>query len=115
MPRETSLADALGGIDPRPPEKQAEPSSPTVESLLDVTDPTEFCQKILESREFRQYIVNGITLCDLPPAVMCRILDHAWGKPAERVEVQGAVTIKRVVREVIASSDATVSKATSVH
>jgi hypothetical protein len=81
-----SLADFLGVQDPRPDEGAALPDA---EALVDVSDPKEFCEKVLESREFRQYIMNGITLGDLPPAVMCRIIDHAWGKPVDRVEHTG--------------------------
>jgi hypothetical protein len=47
----------------------------------------EFAEKVVASREFRNYVVNGIQQRDLPQSVMCRILDHAWGQPVKRVEV----------------------------
>lgn len=99
MERVQSLADFLGAEDPRPPERRDLDYS----SLLDTSDPKAFCQKVLETREFRQYIMNGITLGDLPPAVMCRVIDHAWGKPPERVEHTGkdGDPIIREVRRVI--------------
>jgi len=92
MEKFQSLADYLGVTDPRPEDlrakSEARPSEPTPAQILDERDPTAFCKKILDSREFRQYIMNGIVLGDIPPAVMCRVIDHAWGKPVERVEVR---------------------------
>ena len=96
-----SLADFLDVPDPRPEDKRP---NTEYEALLNTSDPKDFCQKILESREFRQYIMNGITLGDLPPAVMCRVIDHAWGKPAERVEhtgKDGAPIITEVRRVIV--------------
>lgn len=88
MEKFQSLADYLG-LEPLGDQQLETRTEPTVERLLDVTDPKAFCAGILESREFRQYIVHGITLGDLPPAVMCRIIDHAWGKPPDRIEHTG--------------------------
>lgn len=81
-----SLAEHLGAIDPRPEDKR-----PTNDwdALVDVNDPVKFCQGVVSSREFRQYIMNGVVLGDLPSAVATRIMDHAWGKPPERVEHTG--------------------------
>jgi hypothetical protein len=83
-----SLADFLDVPDPRTPE-QLELPEPKVEDVLDVEDPKEFCKKILGSRQFRQYILNGIVLGDLPPGIVMRVMDHGWGKPPERHEVVG--------------------------
>lgn len=88
MDKLQSLAEYLGVVDPAPSSVASSFSSTTIDVLVDVTDPVKFCQKIVESREFRQYVVNGITLGDIAPAIMGRILDHAWGKPVERVEVR---------------------------
>lgn len=86
-----SLATFLGVQLPDP--AAAPPADgPAFEELVDVSDPQKFCQGIVASREFRQYILTGILLGGkdgLPPAVMCRIIDHAWGKPVERVEHSG--------------------------
>jgi len=82
-----SLADFLDVQDPRTPEQLAQPE-PKVEDVLDVADPKEFCEKILGSRQFRQYILNGIVIGDLPSAIVTRMMDHGWGKPVERVQVQ---------------------------
>jgi len=81
-----SLAEHLGAIDPRPEKDQLKSD---FDALIDITDPKDFCQKIVASREFRQYVMSGIVLGDLPPAVVTRIIDHAWGKPPERVEHTG--------------------------
>ena len=82
-----SLATFLGTLDPRPEDRR--PAASDIVTSLEITDPKEFCRRILESLEFRQYIMNGIVLGDLPPAILCRVMDHGWGKPAERVEHTG--------------------------
>lgn len=112
MKQTHSLADLLDVPDPRTDAQSATDvkTSPTVDSLLDITDPTEFCQKILETREFRQYILNGIVLGDLPAAIVTRVIDHAWGKPPERVEHTGKdgapiATITEVRRVIVRPGD----------
>lgn len=85
MPKVETLADYLGVPDPRPEEKR----EGDFEALADIKNGTEFCQKIVETREWRQYIMNGVVLGDLPAAVATRIMDHAWGKPPERIEHTG--------------------------
>lgn len=88
MDKQQSLADFLGATDPRTPEQLSEPE-PSITDVLDVEDPVEFCKKILGSRQFRQYILNGIVLGDLPSTIVARLMDHGWGKPPERVEHTG--------------------------
>lgn len=80
-----SLAEFLGVL---PQVSEPDVDHPTAKTLLDVADPKVFCQGILNSREFRQYVVSGITLGDIPPVVLTRIMDHGWGRPVERVEVE---------------------------
>ena len=57
--------------------------------LEDISDAKTFARAVLDSPEFRQYIVSKLTIGDLPPAIICRLMDYAWGKPAERVEHTG--------------------------
>lgn len=59
--------------------------------LLEITDAKQFAKAVLESRDFRQYIVFGLRSGKVPPAVMLRLMDYAdgWGKPVERVEHTG--------------------------
>jgi len=69
-------------------------------------DAREFCLRVVRSPEFRTYITNGIVLGDLPPAILCRILDYAWGAPLKRVEVVGRdggpiETISRIERVIV--------------
>lgn len=54
--------------------------------LLDLTG-QEFCKGVVNSRQYRQSIINRILSQDLPSAIECRLLDHAWGKPPDRLEV----------------------------
>jgi hypothetical protein len=50
----------------------------------------DFCRGVLESREYRQSVLQRVTLGNLPPAVECRMYDYAYGKPPDRVEHTGA-------------------------
>lgn len=64
------------------------PRTPTIE-ISDYTGLAgkQFAQAVLNSEEFKRYISDGIKARDLPPAVLCRLIDHGWGKPVERVEL----------------------------
>jgi hypothetical protein len=77
-----SLYDALRLQDPNHKEKAPEPwyDKPLTAK--------QFADLVTNSREFRQYILNGILLGTLPQTVMCRILDHSWGQPVKRVEFE---------------------------
>lgn len=46
-----------------------------------------FCRALVESREYRMALLARVSAGSLPPAVECRILDHAWGKTPMRLEV----------------------------
>lgn len=81
MAKPLSLADVLGVLD----EKNGETPSSTVDPV-EITDPKEFAEAVLQSREFRQYVVRSLTLGELPAAVTTRIMDYGWGKPVDRVE-----------------------------
>ena len=76
-----SLADFLGTAPPA--------DSPTETALEDLTDPRDFAEAVLKSREFRRYIVHGLVLLELPSAIVCRLMDYAWGKPTDRIEHTG--------------------------
>lgn len=83
MPDEPkSLAELLGLAQPEPP---AEPS------LVDITDAKAFGKAVMESREFRQYIVDGLRLGNLPgfSSILGRFMDHVLGKAPDRVEHTG--------------------------
>lgn len=66
---------------------EAEPT-PHLEDIAG--DAEAFCKAVLNSLEFRRYIVNSLTLGSLPSAVMLRLMDMAgWQKPPERIEHTG--------------------------
>lgn len=93
-----SLAESLGLLDIK--EDFKEDPHAKYEGLSGV----EFCRAVVDSPEFRRYVVTGILAHDIPPALVTRIVDHAWGKPTERVEhsgVNGAPIITRVERVVV--------------
>lgn len=96
MDKFKSLADYLG-------------TTPAVESdaprLEDITDSKQFALAVLSSREFRRYIVDGLTLGELPAAIVTRLMDYAWGKPAERIEHSGRVENITEVRRVVIHVD----------
>ena len=56
-----------------------------------ITDGREFGLAVLNSLEFRRYILLGLSLGTLPgfTSILGRLLDHAIGKAPERVEHTG--------------------------
>lgn len=83
----------------------------SVERLTDITDCREFAKAVLESQEFREYIVYGLRRRDIPATLILRLMDYAegWGKPPERVEHTGkdgepiVTEVRRVVIRVNAN------------
>ena len=87
--------DDLPPVDLKPEECPFEdPTAQELESsafLVDITDCHEFAKAVLESRDFRQYIVDGLKRHTIPATLVLRLMDYAdgWGKPVERVEHTG--------------------------
>jgi hypothetical protein len=81
-----SLADFLCVPSDETPLELGEPR------LEDISDPKEFAQAVLNSREFRQYIVNGLILGNISgfSSILLRVMDLAgWQRPPDRVEHTG--------------------------
>lgn len=91
MQRVQTLADFLGTDQPAP-------AAP--EPLLELSV-KDFCKGILRSREYRQSVLDRITLGTLPSAVELRFYDYAEGKPTEHIEHTGRVDSVTEVRRVI--------------
>jgi hypothetical protein len=95
MDKPQSLAEYLGLVPEAPDEGPR---------LVDITDPKEFGKAVMESYEFRQYIVSGLTLGNLPgfTSILGRLMDHVMGKAPDRVEHTGkdGQPIETVVTEV---------------
>ncbi len=91
-----TLADYLGTDAPVAPD----PDGPRLE---DIADSRAFAIAVLGSREFRTYIVSCLTLGTIPPALLMRMMDYAWGKPPDRIEHTGkdGAPIVTEVRRVI--------------
>lgn len=113
-----SLAEHLGVIDPR--------AKPTADAPLQVVEPDildltgiEFCQGIVDSREYRESILRRVLLDELAPAVECRLLDMAWGKAPQRLEHTGKdgqpIEITRVERVIIDTFESTSTDKTTTH
>lgn len=79
-----SLAESLGLVDlyadREPLTKDVEPTP------LNASD-------IVNSPDYRASILRRIRNDDLPPAVECRLLDHALGKPIDRVETKDTTEV----------------------
>lgn len=86
-----SLAEALGVLTLI---EEAAAAPPTVEPTAAVSAKA-FCQSIIDSPEFRRYLRDGVLLGDLPTPIICKIMDHAWGKPVERLEVEDKTVRER--------------------
>lgn len=80
-----SLFDTLG----LPPKEQASETRQSESAIpRKRLSARKFARALLESDEFKAYILNGIVLNDLPPVILCRLMDYGWGKPVERIEVK---------------------------
>lgn len=75
-----SLADVLGVPDLKTPDVQPDP-------VDDPTNITEFCQAVLNSRQYRESLMRRIMFDELPQAIELWMCNTAYGKPVDRVEV----------------------------
>lgn len=80
-----SLAEYLGVNCQEPADLPAD----SVHSIPETLDAKEFARRFLNSAEFKRYLVNSLSLGELPPAIITRMMDYAWGKPVDRVEHTG--------------------------
>lgn len=78
-----SLADVLGVLDPQQPVSLQQDAKPFVKMTAKA-----FSQEILNSRQYRESLLRRIIFDELPPAVECKLMDHAWGRPVEKVQVE---------------------------
>lgn len=85
-----SLYDAL--LVPRPEGTKASPATGGPWPIDGVTG-QEFAETVVNSEEFRAYILYGLRSGDLPAAVVCRFMDHAWGVPVKRMEIEDTTPI----------------------
>lgn len=94
MAQPKTLADLLG-------------TSELPARLEDVAgDATKFCEAVLNSAEFRQYVVSGLLLGSIPAAILSRVMDVAgWPKSADVHKFVGAnggpIEVVQEVRRVI--------------
>lgn len=82
MDRPQSLADLFGTSD----------AAVELPRLEDIADGQEFAKAVLNSIEFRRYIVNSLILGEIPPAILLRVMDLAgptWQQPPKRVQHSG--------------------------
>lgn len=73
-----SLADLLG--------VSADDAAPSLTDAVDVTDVESFGKLLVNSREFRTYLIDGLKFGNLPgfTQVLCRVLDKVWGAPSSQ-------------------------------
>lgn len=75
-----SLADVLGVQDPLDKEMPvAEPETPRTAQ--------EFARALLDTRQYRESFLRRVLTDELPPQVESWLLNTAYGKPVERVEM----------------------------
>lgn len=84
MEKFQSLADYLGVTPPLPGE-----TSELLDERVQFDDPKTFAMAVLNSMDFRRYLINAFTFGNVPAGIVLRIMELAWGKPVERVEHTG--------------------------
>jgi hypothetical protein len=82
-----NLAEALGIDNPDP--KAAKP-----DAAAEVPDlgARQFARTVLNSNQYRESVLRRILMNELPPAVETKLMDYAWGRPVERIEVEDKTT-----------------------
>ena len=82
-----NLAEALGIKNPLVEEAKAkgrpEPDPVPVGEL----NGRDLARYVLNSTQYRESILRRILFDELPPAVETKLMDYAWGRPTERVEI----------------------------
>jgi hypothetical protein len=87
-----SLYDALHVPNPDAPAEKVEPWPEHLTGK-------QFAELVVTSQEFRKYILLGIATGDLPPAVITRLMDHAWGSPVKQLEVKDVTPAQEMTVE----------------
>lgn len=82
--KQPTLLEFLSGESAKTAEPAAETKS--AREYLSCDNVKDFCKGILQSREYRQSLLDRIILGDLAPQIETRLYDYAYGKPVERVE-----------------------------
>lgn len=81
-----SLADVLGINDPQKP---AGEDTPVVDPKLPARmTAKQLSREVLNSKQYRESLLRRIIMGELPPAVECKLMDYAWGRPVEKVQVE---------------------------
>lgn len=86
MPREMTLAEYLGVVDPVLPKEQQIVTTPAP-SITKLTVKS-FCQDIIQSREYRESILRRVIMDQLPQAIETMLWNRAYGPVVEKVEVK---------------------------
>ena len=96
-----SLYDALGLPESSPVTPKPSMQDVLLDEIADMSG-EEFCKGIINSREYKLSVIERVIAKTLPPAVECRLLDHAFGKPPTKLEHTGTIeNIERVVHEIV--------------
>lgn len=70
------------------------PEAPQEKSRVAGLSGPAFSRAVIASQEYRQSILDRVKLGSLAPAVECRLLDHAFGKPADHVEISDPTSLE---------------------
>jgi len=82
VPVARNLAEALGILDPRVDAKVQSAPDPVGD-----LDARSLARMVLNSTQYRESLMRRILFDELPPAVETKLMDYAWGRPTERIEI----------------------------
>jgi hypothetical protein len=82
-----TLYDALHENDPDYKPAGTVTVDPTVEELSNLHGKA-FAKALLQSKDYRESLVRRMKTDSLPSAIECKLMDHAWGVPKQRLEVE---------------------------
>lgn len=83
MKEPQTLAEFLGVSDPKPGGQQRSAPSPLRRQTI-----KQFCKDVLETKEYREFLLQRISLGLLQPQIETLLYYYAHGKPVERLEVE---------------------------
>lgn len=78
-----NLAEALGVKNPLQDQTVPQPEPSPVGDM----DARQFARFILNSTQYRESVLRRVLMDELPAAVETKLMDYAWGRPTERIQI----------------------------
>lgn len=76
-----NLAEALGIKNPAAEGPQPDPLP------VGELNARDLARYVLNSTQYRESLLRRILFDELPPAIEAKLMDYAWGRPTERLEI----------------------------